>query len=88
MADNATQKTGSTFHGTKDDFWYFDRLPPSARAALANADFDWSSGAVYGRWKRAERGYKTGPNVAERIADWDRRQLERERKRSKGRKKS
>ncbi len=81
--DNATHKTGSSFQGAHDDFWYYDRLPPSARRALANALFDWSAGAIYSKWKRAASGFKTGAACAERVKEWDRNQLSRERKRKR-----
>lgn len=41
------------------------------RRALANAVFDWSSGATFDRWKRGDQGYNTGADVAARVAEWD-----------------
>ena len=55
----------------ESDFFYYDQLPPIARRALANAVFDWSSGATFDLWKRGEQGYKTGVDVAARIGEWD-----------------
>jgi hypothetical protein len=55
----------------QSDFFYYDQLPPAAREALANAAFDWSSGVTFDRWQRGERGYKTGVDVAARVAEWD-----------------
>lgn len=81
MASNSNFSSGSTFQGAHDDLHYFDRLPPTARRALANAAFDWSAGAVLGRWKRGQRGYKTGADVAARIAEWDAKQTAKDRKR-------
>jgi hypothetical protein len=52
---------------TRPDIWYFDQLPPTAREALSNAAFDWSSGAMFNRWQRGARGYKTGKEIAERV---------------------
>jgi hypothetical protein len=78
MADNASQG-GSSFHGRRPDFWYFDQLPPTARNALANAAFDWSSGAFYSRWHRGVSGFKTGADIAARIAEWDREQIAKDR---------
>lgn len=72
MAHNATQ-SGSSAQLKHDDFYYYDRLPPSARQALANAKFDWSSGYYYNRWAKAVSGFKTGAAVAQRVAEADRR---------------
>jgi hypothetical protein len=81
MAGNANFSSGSSFSGAHDDFWYFDKLPPTARKALANAAFDWSAGATLNRWKRGQRGYKTGAEVAARVAEWDAKQIAKDRKR-------
>ena len=66
-----TPRVGKSARTSKPDFWYYDRLPPTARQALANAAFDWSSGSVYNRWNRGVRGYKTGADIAKQIAIWD-----------------
>lgn len=80
MASNAGRMPGSRASGTtKPDLWYYDRLPPSARAALANADYDWSSGAVYVNWSRAKPGWKSGPACASQVAKWDAHQNKRAR---------
>lgn len=81
MADNATQSSGSSFRGAHDDFHYFDQLPPSARRALADAVFNWSSGATLNRWKRGRAGYKTGADITARVAEWDAQQIVKDRKR-------
>lgn len=83
MAHNATQKAGGAFRGALPDMDYFDKLPPSARHALANAVFDWSAGAVFNNWRKAKPGWKTGPAAAAKIAEWDRNQIKRDRKRRK-----
>jgi len=57
MTSNAT-RGGSTFRGRHPDLWYWERLPPTARKALAEAAFDWSSGWLYGLWNRGK--LKTG----------------------------
>ena len=67
-----SKQGGRSARLTKPDLWYFDQLPPTARQALANANFSWSSGYVLGKWKRGERGYKTGGMIAERIREADR----------------
>jgi hypothetical protein len=64
-------KVGRRASTTKPDLWYYDQLPPTARAALANADHAWSSGWIFNRWKRGERGYKTGKDCAAAIARAD-----------------
>lgn len=49
--------------------------------ALANAAFNWSAGAVLNRWKAGKRGYKTGADVAASVAEWDAKQIAKDRKR-------
>jgi hypothetical protein len=44
---------------------------PAAREALANAKFRWSSGFFYRAWKHRKPGFKTGEDIAKRIAEWD-----------------
>ena len=79
--DNASQQTSRVFRGRHDDFWYYDRLPPTARKALAEAAFDWASGWAYGAWQRGKKGLATGPDIAARIAQADARQIARDRQR-------
>jgi hypothetical protein len=67
---NVTQG-GRIFRRKKNDYWYYDKLPPAAREALANAKFCWSSGFFYEKWKRQEPGFKTGEDIAKHIAEWD-----------------
>jgi hypothetical protein len=71
MGANASQG-GKRVSYTKPDLWYFDQLPPTARQALANANFNWSSGHMLGRWKKGMLGYKSGAEVAQRVKDADR----------------
>jgi hypothetical protein len=80
MAGNATQG-GRAFRGCLSDLEYFDSLPPTARQALANAVFDWASGWVFGQWRRGQPGFKTGSDIAVRIAEADARQIAKDRKR-------
>lgn len=49
----------------------FDRLPPTARRALANAQFDWAPTTIYRRWLKGAKGFKTGAQIARAIAGWD-----------------
>lgn len=60
-------KVGRRSSVTKPDMWYYDQLPPTAREALANAKFNWSSGSMLNRWKRGLKGYKTGKDIADRV---------------------
>jgi len=60
MASNASQG-GSAFRGRYPDLSYYDKLPPTARVALANAAFDWSSGWVYGQWATWQAGLSNRP---------------------------
>lgn len=71
MAGNA-HRVGRRSQATKPDMWYFDQLPPTARAALANAEHEWSSAWIYNAWKKAASGYKTGKDCAERVRAADR----------------
>lgn len=66
-------RVGRRSQATKPDLWYYDRLPPTARAALANAERDWSSAWIYNGWNKAKPGYKTGQQCAERVRQADRR---------------
>jgi Family of unknown function (DUF6525) len=63
---NASQR-GSCFIGRHPDLWYFDRLPPTAHRALADAVFNWSAGALHGAWRRGKHGLKTGADLAARV---------------------
>jgi hypothetical protein len=50
----------------------FDRLPASARVALANAAFCWAVQPVLTHWRRRWPGYKNGKEIAAKIQEWDR----------------
>jgi hypothetical protein len=71
MSDNA-HKVGRRARTTKPDLWYYDRLPPTARRALAEAERDWASSWLYTRWKSGAPGFKTGKDCAAKIAWADR----------------
>jgi hypothetical protein len=77
---NATQG-GHRFYGRRDDLWYYDRLPPTARSALAGAAFDWAAGSLYGPWRRGLPGFVTGSDIAARIAKADAKQIAKDRRR-------
>ena len=57
----------------------FDKLPPTARAALANAAFNYAAQPVKTRWNRGDPGYKTGKDIATSIAAWDKRRIAKDR---------
>jgi len=65
-------KVGRSSRASKPDLWYYDRLPPTARAALANAERDWSSAWIYNAWRKAKTGYKTGQQCADQVRFDDR----------------
>jgi hypothetical protein len=71
MGANASQG-GRRSALTKPDLWYFDQLPPTARQALANANFAWSAGYYLNKWKRGESGFKSGRDISDRVKDADR----------------
>jgi hypothetical protein len=70
VGGNVTQG-GRAAQLRKPDLWYYDRLPPTARAALANAAFSWASGYYYNRWSKGVSDCKTGADIARRIASAD-----------------
>lgn len=71
---------GSGAQLSHDDFWYYDRLPPTARRALADAAFSWSAGFYYNRWNRGRSGFKTGQAIAEHVAWADSSVIKKKRK--------
>ena len=75
-----TPRVGSASRTAKPDLYYYDKLPPTARQALANAVFDWSAGAMFNRWNRGRPGYKTGRDIAERVRAADKSIVENSRK--------
>ena len=70
---NNSPRVGRRAQVTKPDLWYFDQLPPTARKALSDAAFNWSAGAMFNRWKKGVKGYKTGPDIAHRVHEADKR---------------
>jgi len=77
---NASQG-GCSFRGQYPDLWYWERLPPAAREALANSCFDWSSGWIYGQWRRGNPGFQSGADIATTLAMADANQINKDRKR-------
>lgn len=68
-----THRVGRASRATKPDLWYYDRLPPSARKALQDAEHSWSSAWLYNNWSKSRPGYKTGQQCAEQVKAADRR---------------
>lgn len=66
-------RVGRSSRAAKPDLWYYDRLPPTARAALAGAEREWSSAWIYNAWSKAKPGYKTGQQCAEQVKRADKR---------------
>ncbi len=59
----------------------FDKLPPTARAALANAAFNWAPQPIRTHWNRASKGYRNGAEIAATIARWDADKIAKDRSR-------
>lgn len=57
----------------------FDKLPPTARAALANAAINWAPQPFRTRWMRGLKGYRTGPEIAETVVRIDTAQIKKDR---------
>jgi hypothetical protein len=53
----------------------YDKLPPSARKALQDAVVSWAVQPIYSRWRDGRKGYKTGSEIAARVAEWDAKQI-------------
>lgn len=49
----------------------FDQLPPSARAALANAVCNWVPQPILTGYRRQLSGYETDAKIAEMIEFWN-----------------
>lgn len=62
--------SGSYYSTTKNTMAAYDKLPPSARAALANAAFDWAPQPFVTGFERRGR-WKTGKELAAFIAKLD-----------------
>jgi hypothetical protein len=53
----------------------YDKLPASARKALADAVFCWATQPLLTRWRKGLPGYRTGPDIAKTVARWDKKHL-------------
>jgi len=49
----------------------YDKLPPAARKALADAAFCWAVQPILTRWNKGRPGFKTGHDIARKVAEWD-----------------
>lgn len=49
----------------------YDKLPPTARAALANAAWDWATQPLLTGWRKGRPGFRTGAEIAAKIARAD-----------------
>ena len=61
----------------------FDKLPPAARKALADAVFNWSPQAIAARWSRGVAGFKTGHDIAQHVSSRDATEISKRNRRSK-----
>ena len=71
---SANSHRGGSYSYSRDPFKAFDALPPTARRALAAADFNWAAVPVLTRHKQGLKGYKTGKDIAATVSKWDREQ--------------
>ena len=55
----------------------YDKLPPTARLAFQNAVENWVPQPALTRWKRGTPGWKTGKDIAAKVAQWDAAELKR-----------
>ena len=70
-------RVGRASRTRKPDLWYYDRLPPTARVALANTAFSWSAGGMFNKWRRGKCGYKSGADIAARVRAADQKVLKK-----------
>ena len=79
MAGNSNfRASGVSYASNEKQMDAYDRLPPSVRAALANAAFDW---AAFPLRRRFERGQYTVAELVKKIDNWDRDQIAKDRPR-------
>jgi hypothetical protein len=71
-----------SYSSTKENsFAAYEKLPPSARKALQEAAFDWAPQPIKTYWTKGRKGFKTGKDIAARVAEWDAKHIARDRKR-------
>lgn len=59
----------------------YDKLPPTARQALANAAFSWAPQPIRTRWNKGVKGYRNGQEIAAQVALWDAEKIAKDRRR-------
>lgn len=72
---NATARGASYAYG--DQMAAYDKLPPSFRAVLANADFCWAATTCLARFRKARPGYRSPTEFKKTVRGWDRKQAKR-----------
>jgi hypothetical protein len=78
MGKNGAIKTGNYSYAKKETQWKaYESLPPSVRAALQQAAFDW---AAYPIWRRFEGGKIGAKDLVKAISQWDAEQIKRDQK--------
>jgi hypothetical protein len=58
----------------------FDKLPSTARTAIANSAFNWVPQQYLTRWRRGEHGCRTGKEIAATVTRWDNERTIKDRK--------
>jgi uncharacterized protein DUF6525 len=78
MRGNSNFSAGrASYASLENQMAAFDRLPRSVREALANAAFDW---AAYPIRSRFESGRMSAKAIVQAIGQWDRKQIDKDRK--------
>ena len=73
---NLSNSSGSYRTTIENHIKAFDKLPPSARRAMANAKLDWAGQPFLRVWRKG--GFKTGPDLAKHIEYTDEQIVRRE----------
>jgi hypothetical protein len=76
-----SNSSGSYYSTTQNTMRAYDKLPPAARKALADAAFNWAPQPIVTKWNRGCAGYKTGPDIARKISEWDADRIAKDRSR-------
>jgi hypothetical protein len=72
---------GSYYSTAENKYAAYDKLPPSAKKALQDAAFDWAVQPIKTYWTQGRKGFKTGKDIAARVAEWDKKHIAKDRKR-------
>ncbi len=74
--------SSGSYHSTRENSMAaFDKLPPTIRAALANAAFCYAPQPIRTRFNRGLMGYRNVKEVAATIRRWDAEKIAKDRKR-------